>query len=324
MEALEALPNKEAASLLRTMRRIGTCKGILPDDQREDMIQSHKVEGSDLEDWDSAFKASDKFIGLPGRIPSPGEVDLVREWTTECIEVKAEEAGWNTEVHSRLLQAIFREPGKKTGGRFNITTSYTARPHKSWLPKSIGSKMVDYCVYADTAHEDASSLEVHKAFCRTTLTKSVNRTDFQPLQLRPIVLSIETKTDNQSLDVAELQMGVWHAAQWAFLRSSILSAVRDSTRRLPTAEEVKQTEQALSRLPFIPAVIAQGHRWLFVLSTRQGSKTIFWKEYQFGSTSTVVETYQTVAGLRQLAMWTKTVYLPWFQKEILAAYELTK
>jgi hypothetical protein len=126
VEALEALPNKEAASLLRIMRRIDSRKGILPDNRRDDIIQSHKVDENDLEDWDSAFKASDAFVDLPGRIPSPGEIDLVREWTTECIELKAEEAGWNTEVHSRLLQAIFREPGKKTGGLFNITTRYVA------------------------------------------------------------------------------------------------------------------------------------------------------------------------------------------------------
>ncbi|KAM6508174.1 hypothetical protein FALCPG4_018061 [Fusarium falciforme] len=321
VDALEALPNPDAASLLRVMRRIGTCKGILPDDRREEILQSHKIKGSDLEDWDSAFKGSSAFAGLPGRIPSPGEVDLVREWTTDCIELKHEEAGWNDEVHFRLLEAIFREPGKKKGGLFNITTSHTARPHKAWLPKSIGSKMVDFCVYADTAHQDTVSSQTHEAFCRTTLTKSVNHTDFQRLQIRPIVLSIETKAENQNLDAAELQIGVWHAAQWAFLRSSLLSVKRASAGRLPTAQEAEQADEALSRLPFIPAVIVQGHRWLFVLSTRQGHKTILWKEWQFGSTSTVVETYQTVAGLRQLTAWAEKVYLPWFQEEVLAAYK---
>ncbi|KAK7398734.1 hypothetical protein QQX98_011878 [Neonectria punicea] len=272
VDALEALPNPDAASLLRIMRRVGTCKGILPDDRREDILQSHKIEGSDLEDWDSAFKGSSAFAGLPGRIPSPGEVDLVREWTTDCIEFKHEGAGWNDEVHFRLLEAIFREPGKKKGGGlFSIKTSHA---------------------------------------------------DFQPLQMRPIVLSMETKAENQNLDAAELQIGVWHTAQWAFLRSSLLSVKRGaSAGRLSTAQEAEQADEALSRLPFIPAVIVQGHRWLFVLSTRQGHKTILWKEWQFGSTSTVVETYQTVAGLRQLAAWAEKVYLPWFQEEVLAVYK---
>ncbi|KAJ4308765.1 hypothetical protein N0V84_011904 [Fusarium piperis] len=320
VDALEAFPNPDAAALLRTMRRIGTCRGILPDDRREDILQSHQIKSSDLEDWDLAFKHSSAFADLPGRIPSPGEIDLVCEWTTDCIELKHEEAGWNDEVHFRLLEAVYREPGKKKGGLFNVATTHTARPHKAWLPKSIGIKMVDFCVYADTAEKDAASLETHKAFCRTTLTKSINHTDFQRLQIRPIVLSIETKAGNKDLDAAELQIGVWHAAQWAFLRSSLLSIKRASQGRLPTAQETGQADEALARLTYIPAVIVQGHRWLFVLSTRQGYKTILWKEWQFGSTSTVVETYQVVAGLRQLTAWAENMYLPWFEKEILAAY----
>ncbi|KAF5018332.1 hypothetical protein F66182_9693 [Fusarium sp. NRRL 66182] len=339
VDTLKALPNEDAASLLRTMRRIGTCKGILPENKRQEILQDHGIDEGDLDDWDSAFKDSSAFDHLPGRIPSPGEIRLVRELTTDCIDFKHEEAGWNDEVHSRLLQAIFRPPGERSGGLFNITTrwaahapvdshliltkfnSTTARPHKNWLPRSIGSKMVDFCVYADTAYIDATSYKTHEAFCRTTLTKSVNHTDFQRLQMCPIVLSIETKAGNQNLDAAELQIGVWHASQWAFLHSSLIAVKRAVPARPATEQEIKAADQALARLPFIPAVIVQGHRWLFVLSTRRGYKTILWKEWQFGSTSTVVETYQTVAGIRQLTAWTETVYLPWFKKEILAHYE---
>ncbi|KAJ3533433.1 hypothetical protein NM208_g988 [Fusarium decemcellulare] len=100
-----------------------------------------------------------------------------------------EEAGGNDEVHFGLLEAIFRESRKKKGGPFNITTSYSARPHKAWLPKLIGSQMANFFLYADTAHQDAVSFETHEAFCRTTLTKSVNHTDFQPVQTRPVGIS---------------------------------------------------------------------------------------------------------------------------------------
>ncbi|GKU09487.1 unnamed protein product [Fusarium langsethiae] len=321
VDTLKALPNEDAASLLRIMRRIGTCKGFLPENKREEILQGHGIGDSDLDDWDSAFKDSRAFDDLPGRIPSSGEIRLVCEWTTDCIDFKHEEAGWNDEVHFRLLQAIFREPGEKGGGLFNIATSNTARPHKNWLPRSAGSKLVDFCVYADTAYIDATSFKTHEAFCRTTLTKSVNQTDFQRLQMRPIVLSIETKAGNQSLDAAELQIGVWHAAQWAFLRSSLIAVKRAHPTRPATEQEVKAADEALASLRFIPAVIVQGHRWLFVLSTRQGHKTILWKEWQFGSTSTVVEAYQAVAGIRQLTAWAENVYLPWFEKEILAYYK---
>jgi hypothetical protein len=124
IEALEALPNHEAVSLLRIMRRIGTCKGILPDDQRDKILQSHGISEDD-EDWDSAFRISTMLAGLPGRIPEPEEINLIREWSKECVDLDDQEAGWNDEVHFRLLQAVFREPGKKTGGLFNVCTRYT-------------------------------------------------------------------------------------------------------------------------------------------------------------------------------------------------------
>lgn len=107
-------------------------------------------------------------------------------------------------------------------------------------------------------------------------------------------------------------MGIWHATQWSFLRSALLLA--------PGRTEA-QADEALARLPLIPAVIVQGHKWLFVMSTREGPKTIFWTERQFGSTQSILETYQTVMGLRQLTAWAETVYLPWFKAEILTPLE---
>lgn len=173
--------------------------------------------------------------------------------------------------------------------------------------------MVDFFVYADSTQQKTAIAKSYEDLCRTIPTRSVNHTDFQRLQTHPIVLSIETKAGSNS-DAAELRMGLWHAAQWTFLRSS-LSRAQDGAGS--TEEQTKRVDEALSRLRFIPAVIVQGNTWLFVLSTRQGQKTILWKEYQFGSTSTVVETYQIVAGLRQLASWAAQVYLPWFHREIL-------
>ncbi|KAG5754840.1 hypothetical protein H9Q69_001787 [Fusarium xylarioides] len=126
VDALEALPNPEAVSLLRIMRRIGNCRGILPQDMRDEILQGHGVKQDGLDDWDLAFKDLNAFAHLPGRIPSAREIELVCNWTTDCIDSKHEEAGWNDEVHFRLLQAIFREPGEKIGGLFNITTRQAA------------------------------------------------------------------------------------------------------------------------------------------------------------------------------------------------------
>ncbi|KAF4441146.1 hypothetical protein FACUT_2914 [Fusarium acutatum] len=58
-------------------------------------IESHGVKQDDLEDWDLAFKDSNAFAHLPGRIPSAREIELDYSWTTDCIDTKHEEAGWN-------------------------------------------------------------------------------------------------------------------------------------------------------------------------------------------------------------------------------------
>lgn len=90
-----------------------------------------------------------------------------------------------------------------------------------------------------------------------------------------------------------------------------------SKQDLPT-----QADAALSHLPFIPCIIIHGHRWLFVLSTRSGEKTLLWTERQFGSTQSRLEVYQVVAGLRELAKWTPDVYLPWLQNYVLRGFEV--
>lgn len=193
--------------------------------------------------------------------------------------------------------------------------------------------MVDMCLYADLC-DDADAMEAQQALCRQTPTSSVNHTDFAPLQLSPIVLSIETKKSGKDLDTAQLQMGIWHAAKWSFLRPAVLLSLQarqaQSTpdESTPSAaqnlqqqqEQERQVDEALARLGFLPGVIVQGHKWMLVLSTREHLKTVLWVEQQFGSTHRILETYQVIAGLRELAAWGRDTYLPWFRENILVGY----
>lgn len=210
--------------------------------------------------------------------------------------------------------------------------------------------MIDMCIFADLSH-DADATDAIRLLCQDTHTSSVNHVDMTPLQLRPIVLDIETKRAAGNLNTAQLQMGVWLAAKWAFLRSAIVSSLQmkdrvarqnegrkaddddddnddsDGRSELSATEMMRrnrelegQADEALSRLCFIPGIIVHGHRWLFVLSTRSNSKTILWTGLQFGSTMSMLEAYQIVAGLRQLAAWARDVYLPWFREHVLGGY----
>ncbi|KAK7429856.1 hypothetical protein QQZ08_003701 [Neonectria magnoliae] len=187
-----------------------------------------------------------------------------------------------------------------------------------WLPKCTRAKMVDYCLYLGRNQEGAESLEAHQKLSARILTLSVNHTEFQRLRLRPMALSIETKGPAHGLDVAEVQMGIWHAAQWSSLRSAVFSSLES---RVSAEEQGKETEDAMLRFPLISGVIIQGHKWLFVLSTREQFKTIFWTKRQFGTTQSIVDVYQVFAGLRQLAAWAENVHLPWSRLYVLTLAE---
>ncbi|KAH7142905.1 hypothetical protein B0J13DRAFT_556184 [Dactylonectria estremocensis] len=313
-------PVLSAAQLFSALADISDGNGILPFDRRDEILDSSGVRETGHRRWKNAFRESTEFQHLPGRIPSPQEVATVLKRATTCQELGHEEAGWNEEVHGHLLAAVFRGPLDSEEGLFNYTKCTTVRPHKNFLPRSIGIKMIDYCIYADPSRNDPALAHTLQLLCEKTPTLSVNHVvDVKRLQLRPIVLSIETKEPGQNLNAAEVQMGTWHTAQWAFLRYMILLLLRINTQGSLTDDEYdKQVDEAISELPFVPGIIVMGHRWLFVISTQgKGKKIQFWTEYEFGSTHNIRDIYQIISGLRELASWAETVYLPWFQKHIL-------
>lgn len=57
----------------------------------------------------------------------------------------------------------------------------------------------------------------------------------------------------------------------------------------------------MKRLPFLPGVVVHGHKWLFILSTREGSKMTLWVEWNFGDMKSVRNIYEIIIGVRELA-----------------------
>jgi hypothetical protein len=184
--------------------------------------------------------------------------------------------------------------------------------------------MIDICIYWSPRTPDDNGLgNLITKFRAATPTQTVNHTDFEPICARPLLLSIETKKPGVNLDTAQLQMGSWHAAQWAFLRWAVGEKLRAQCNfNMLDTDEGRQALEAealsiLSTLEFIPGIIIQGHRWLLVLSTYDCGKTIMWTDHQFGTTQSYLEIYAVIAGIRQLTAWARDVYLDWFHKNIL-------
>ncbi|KAH7308954.1 hypothetical protein B0I35DRAFT_453548 [Stachybotrys elegans] len=296
-------PPPAAASLVQELLEIDMGIDILPHEKQSEVTRILQEQGLKSKPWRSAFK-DEGADTLPGRVPSWEELNTVRERAMECFNSDHEESSWNMEVHHRLLENIFRVSRSTSGQPFDFMSCTTARPHRNYLPCSSRQKMVGFCLF-DNSDVDA---QARRALAQRTVTQTVNHTDYRPLQLRPIMLSIETKRPGKDLDVAQLQMGVWHAAQWRFLQSAVTAMITSTQPDRADEEAITDAvKAALLQLGFLPGVIIQVYR------------TILWIEQEFGSTQSILKTYQIVTGLRHLAGWAKDFYTPWYRKYVLSS-----
>ncbi|KAL7798380.1 hypothetical protein V8C37DRAFT_407634 [Trichoderma ceciliae] len=317
-----------AKMLFRIMMNIGRGHEIIPAALKPTIKQGladenkDELDECDLDEWKYAFKHTDEPDNLPGQIPSFTTIEDIVAEAAECEKSEHEENHWNVNVYSRLLKCIFGCINKQHD--FNTITCTSARPYRGFIPIPSAAKMIDICVYASLDQNQELKAAMAK-FSNTTPTLSVNHTDFLPTQFRPFILSIETKKPGVGGDLAQLQIGVWHAAQWAFLRwavgQKLLRQRQAQGLNTPTADEEKEFKAKklaiLLKLGFIPGIIIQGNRWYLVISTYNDGKTTLWAELAFGTTMTIMETYAVIAGVRELTAWARDTYLPWFKENVL-------
>lgn len=205
--------------------------------------------------------------------------------------------------------------------------STTARPHPGFEPTTTTHKMIDICIYASLDKKQALKAAAVE-FCETSPTGSINHTDFMPIQHRPLLLSIVTIKPWDGWRKPKMQLGVWHASQWAFLRWAVgerlLRRRRAQGVDVPLTDEEEGELEAeklavLSKLGFIPGILVCGNEWHLVLSTYsyKDRMTTLWGEAKFGVTRSISGIYSIVAGIRQLTAWARDTYLPWFEENIL-------
>ncbi|KAF2135126.1 uncharacterized protein K452DRAFT_207681, partial [Aplosporella prunicola CBS 121167] len=114
---------------------------------------------------------------------------------------------------------------------------------------------------------------------------------YDPLRLRPIAISIETKTGDGPEETANVQLAVWVGAQFTRLRQ-------------------------LAKLPelfALPLVFVNGSEWYFLFAQQNAVGNILW----IGSTMTLKGIYTLIATLRVLLAWVAKEYFPWFVENIL-------
>ncbi|KAI1419799.1 hypothetical protein F5Y12DRAFT_788752 [Xylaria sp. FL1777] len=230
----------------------------------------------------------------------------------KCFNERHTDATWNTLVHWPTFELALglRGDASKAFPEKNGTQQEHQVPIRL-MPcttarlkgKPHGKKMVDYCMFVEPQDEDLARLiELLK---HPRLNYNINHTDHYPLRHKPVVLSVNSEKPGEGLKEAQVQLSVWHGAQWALLESLIEINKGDG----------KDATQLL--VPFLPALIIQGHEWSFAATTRSGKQTVLWLKQDIGKTDSVLGVFQVIHALQYIVGWIRKTYWPWYQQTIL-------
>ncbi|KAI8648697.1 hypothetical protein NCS57_01481900 [Fusarium keratoplasticum] len=258
------------------------------------------LRGSAYMDSDDVAMASPETIDA--RFPEKHLNDIMEivDIAKECQGADVDETCWNNHVHSPLLHAALnRRP--VPGQPISFTACMNASMTANYRVSHIYSSKVDYAIFINPILDTAEPTNTQRAvqhLQRHSPESSVNHTGFSLLRDRPIAISIETKRYGGQERKAEFQLGIWLAAQWKLL-----------------AEQA--APEGLRELPFIPGIIVNGHEWKMVAATYADGKTKLWTNQEFGTTRSVLRTFQIVAALRRLRKWSLEEYWPWYKRYVL-------
>ncbi|KAF4980201.1 hypothetical protein FZEAL_3737 [Fusarium zealandicum] len=301
-------------AVVRDIRKLATGRGVLTSEDAEALRNTD----NDIGDFRDDLSPPSLFIDTSGTRSNLGQlppinrlVDEIWDEAIYCERHALPEAAWNSSVHFPLLQtalcyASVNDRAKQQQQQFKIkpTNVSTINVEKRYIPRTQRfrhNKRIDFCLYLDVA--DDSPLEDSIASkVRTRPHDSINHTEAPWLSRMPICVGIETKKTGEDWHAALEQIAIWTTAHWKRLR-----------------ELTANTES----LPFLPAVIVQGHDWSFVAATEgkvlEGGErqTVVWSKIPIGSTEGVEGICKIIAVLQYLASWSAETYWPWFRQAVL-------
>ncbi|KAF5026434.1 hypothetical protein F66182_1499 [Fusarium sp. NRRL 66182] len=299
--------------------------GILPTSQRTLMTQLDGAIYGDFK-WTrqpilSNLLYSDERDKL-GHTPPPETIQWILHEAGRCNSRGCSEADWNVGVHHRVLAAALRPlQGPRRDQFFDFRLSTTASIIAEYHVAS-ASKKVDFCMYIDANHDElAEVLETIQTLRNILPLGMFNHANLSSLCDSPIAVSIETKKTGEGWENARLQMEVWMAAHWQFLRK-LLDLRRRAANGLSlmseTAGDLTASSDEAWQLPdFMPGIIIQGHDWHLVITTPDGEKTIFWQKKNLGDTSSSKGIYKTIYNIQLLRKWAQEEYWTWLRELLL-------
>ncbi|KLU85785.1 hypothetical protein MAPG_04805 [Magnaporthiopsis poae ATCC 64411] len=220
----------------------------------------------------------------------------IQQEALQCQRQGRGELAWNTLVHSQVLRLA---AGSITGG-VACEPIVSASIAGQWLPdlaqqsaaasvKEVASgKMVDFALVLDLfdplpEHATLAKSLMHTLSRLPSGAQSINQTMYEPLMLKPIGVSIETKVAASAGNTGSVQLGIWVAA-WH--------------RRITELLDV-----APGGIITLPLVLCHGHEWNLHFACDRGERIEMVGPISSGKTSDVVSLYSLHETLRELCGW---------------------
>ncbi|GJC90404.1 hypothetical protein ColLi_13242 [Colletotrichum liriopes] len=120
---------------------------------------------------------------------------------------------------------------------------------------------------------------------------SANHTEYDPLRLRPIAVSIETKKPDVAGDVAITQLSVWATAHLTRLHDLLLHP---------------------SPIPMpLPLIYVSGNLWQVYFAVEREDHIVVFDTFSIEGTSTLLGCYKVLAMLRVLRDWSAGPFRDW-------------
>ncbi|KLU85746.1 hypothetical protein MAPG_04766 [Magnaporthiopsis poae ATCC 64411] len=230
--------------------------------------------------------------------------DIVFEAKRSTTWVRGELA-WNNLVHAPLLKLAARSASGSRNGGVVCEPAMGAGIANAWLPgiakeqdekrdAVAAGKMVDF-VLALNVRGRPTNEPLHNAVLKLVgrepvMIQSINQTNYEPLVLNPIGVSIETKCNTGSAD-GNVQLGVWTAA-WHQRMQSLLQSPVDIT---------------------MPLLLCHGHDWNLYFACDRGHEIAIIGPIPIGGTHKLESVYPLFAVLIEICKWVEGPYRRWWE-----------
>ncbi|KAK2036408.1 hypothetical protein LZ31DRAFT_547516 [Colletotrichum somersetense] len=137
----------------------------------------------------------------------------------------------------------------------------------------------------------SSNTNLGRKKIRHSFPQSINHTEYDPLVLRPISVSIETKKLGSSEDMAKAQLSVWVSAQ------------------------LNRFHQLLGPQPIgitLPLLNVSGSTWQILFAVEKEDRIDLVHFVRVDGTNSVLGCYKIMAIIRALRHWSETTFRTWF------------